>query len=79
MTEFHYVYKNQKYLVRVRPDIVCHGGSAGPGTMTSVWRVSNSLSENNENGVVPGVRGWQGKYTENELQKLLDRCDWTNR
>lgn len=74
--EFYYRHKGQNYLVRVNPDIAVRGGERGPGTTTSIWRVSDNPEENNENGVIPGVRGYQGRHSKAGLIRLINRCRW---
>jgi len=74
--KFEFEYKKQKYLVRINPDIACRGGARGKGTITNVWRISNNPLENNENGVIPGVKGWQGPYSETALKKFLKGLVW---
>lgn len=68
-----YKYKKQKYLVRIS----CSSrGPKSPGAMTSVWRISDDPSKNNENGVIPGVRGFQGPFSEAKLKYLLNNVRW---
>lgn len=69
-------YKKQTYLVRVNADIAWRGFLRGKGTVTNIWRVSNNPSENNENGVIPGVRSQQGPYNETALKRLINKVNW---
>jgi hypothetical protein len=60
--------KNKKYLLKVRPDTTCRGGFRGKATTVSVWR---AYGEVNENGVKPGVRGYQGPLSYKKILKLV--------
>jgi len=69
-------YKGARYLVRVSGDVACRGLYRGPGTTVSVWRISLNESENNENGVIPEVKGFQGPYSEAALKRFLSKLTW---
>lgn len=70
-----YRLKGQTYKVEVS---FSSRGLRCKGTQTHIWRVSDDPTENNENGVIPGVRGFQGPYSENALRKLINRVTWEN-
>lgn len=71
-----YHYRGKQYLIHIHADIAVRGLLRGAGTTTSVWRISNNPAENNENGVIPGVKGWQGPFSESMLKKKLSKFQW---
>lgn len=77
LPRFEIVFKKQKYLVNISSDIAYKGGVRGLGTVVNVWRISNDPSLNNENRVIPGTKGFQGRYSISILKKFLTKLDWS--
>ena len=51
-------------------------GSLGPrhlGTVFNVWRIHKDPNKNNENGVISGVKGQQGPYSNKALEVFLNK------
>lgn len=63
----HLDIDGKKYLLKVRPDIASRGGFNGKGNTCSLWR---AYGEINENGVKPGVRGYQGPLSYKKILEL---------
>ena len=67
----HVLIKGKAYKIAVSPDIQCRGGWNGKGTSVNIWR---AYGEINENGVQPGVRGYQGCLSLSKIIEIVS--DW---